>query len=455
MTAHYWCELAWLGGPRAAQGVVIAVDGDRIAAVCAGVPVRPERAVPLAGLTLPALANAHSHAFHRALRGRTHDGRGNFWTWRDLMYRVAARLDPDSYYRLARAAFAEMTLAGIGVVGEFHYVHHRPDGGVYDDPNAMGEAMVAAARDAGIRLTLLDTLYLHGGLDPAVDGGYEPLRPEQARFRDGSADRWTDRVETLATGASGPMTRVGAAVHSVRAVDPPSIKSAADWAHERGAPLHFHASEQPAENQQCLAVHGTTPVDVITKAGGLGPATTLVHATHADDRDQALMGEAGAYCCLCPSTERDLADGTGPSVSLVRHGVGLCLGSDSHATVDILAEARTVELDQRAATNDRGVFDVETLTSMATSGGYRSLGWPEGGRLEAGALADFATVGLGGVRMAGTGAANALASAIFAATSVDVHHLVVGGRTVVRDGKHTTVDVAAELASAISEVTAP
>ena len=146
--------------------------------------------MPLSGLTLPALANAHSHAFHRALRGRTHSGRGNFWTWRDLMYRVAARLDPDRYHRLARAVFAEMALAGIGVVGEFHYVHHRPDGDAYDDPGAMGKAVVAAARDAGIRLSFLDTLYLHGGLDPASDGGYGPLRPEQARFSDGSAERW-------------------------------------------------------------------------------------------------------------------------------------------------------------------------------------------------------------------------------------------------------------------------
>ena len=446
--------MAWLGGPRAAQGVVIAVDGDRISAVCGGVPVRPEGAIPLAGLTLPALANAHSHAFHRALRGRTHDGRGNFWTWRDLMYRVAARLDPDSYYRLARAAFAEMALAGIGVVGEFHYVHHRPDGGVYDDPNAMGAAMAAAARDAGIRLTLLDTLYLHGGLDPAQDGGYEPLRPEQVRFSDGSAERWADRVEALATTASGPMARVGAAVHSVRAVDPPSIKSAADWARERGAPLHFHASEQPAENQQCLAVHGMTPIGVIAEAGGLGPEVTLVHATHADERDQMLIGEAGAFCCLCPSTERDLADGIGPSVGLARHGAGLCLGSDSHATVDIHDEARMVELDQRAATNDRGVFDVEALTSMATSGGYQSLGWPDAGKLSEGALADFTTVGLDSVRMAGTNADTALAATIFAATSADVRHLVVGGRTVVRDGRHTTIDVAAGLASAISEVTA-
>ncbi len=455
MTAHYWCELAWLGGPRAAQGVVIAVDGDRITAVCGGVPVRPEGAVPLAGLTLPALANAHSHAFHRALRGRTHAGRGNFWTWRDLMYSVASRLDPDSYYRLARAAFAEMTLAGIGVVGEFHYVHHPSSGGNYDDPNAMGAAMVAAARDAGLRLTLLDTLYLHGGLDPALDGGYEPLRPEQTRFSDGGADRWVARVEALASAATGPVTRVGAAVHSVRAVDPPSIKMAADWAQQRGAPLHFHASEQPAENEQCLGVHGATPIEVIAQAGGLGSQTTLVHATHADDRDQALIGEASASCCLCPTTERDLADGIGPSVSLARHGARLCLGSDSHAAVDMFEEARTVELDQRAASNDRGVFGADALAAMATAGGYQSLGWPEGGRLEAGALADFATVGLDSVRLAGTDADSALAAAIFAAASADVHHLVVGGTTVVRDGRHTTIDVAAELAAAITEVTAP
>ena len=140
MTAQYWCELAWLGGSGAAEGVVITIDGDRITEVRAGVPACPPEALPLAGLTLPALANAHSHAFHRALRGRTHAGRGNFWTWRDLMYRVAARLDPDCYYRLARAVFAEMALAGIGVVGEFHYVHHRPGGGNYDDPDAMGRS---------------------------------------------------------------------------------------------------------------------------------------------------------------------------------------------------------------------------------------------------------------------------------------------------------------------------
>jgi len=455
MTARYWCERAWLGGPRAETGVVIEVEGDRIGSVAAGVRTRPEDAVPLAGLTLPALANAHSHAFHRALRGRTHCGRGNFWTWRDLMYRVAARLDPDRYYRLARAVFAEMALAGIGTVGEFHYVHHRPGGDAYDDPNAMGAVLVAAARDAGLRLTLLDTLYVHGGLDADSSRGHRPLRPEQARFSDGSAERWAERADGLAAAASGPAVRVGAAVHSVRAVDPASIKVAVDWARGRDAPLHFHASEQPAENEHCLAVHGRTPVEVIAEAGGLGPDTTLVHATHVTDQDRAIIGEAGAHCCFCPTTEHDLADGVGPAEALTRAGARLCVGSDSHAVVDLFAEARTVELDQRAASGDRGVFGVEDLAAMATAAGYRSLGWPDGGTLAAGALADFATVGLDSVRLAGTDGDNALAAVIFAATAADVRHLVVGGKAVVRKGRHTTVDVATELATAIAEVTAP
>ena len=451
MTVQYWCELAWLGGEHPERGVAITVDGDRIVDILAGVHPRPERAVPLRGLTLPALANAHSHAFHRALRGRTHAGRGTFWTWRDLMYRVAARLDPDCYYRLARAVFAEMALAGIGVVGEFHYVHHRPDGSPYDDPNSMGTALAAAARDAGVRLTLLDTLYLHGGLDPASDRGYGPLRCEQARFSDGSAERWAERVEALTAAVSGPAVRVGAAVHSVRAVDPASIKMAVDWARHRGAPLHFHASEQPAENEQCLAVLGQTPVEVIAQAGGLGPGTTLVHATHATERDRALIGGAGAYCCFCPTTEHDLADGVGPAEALTQAGAGLCVGSDSHAVIDLFEEVRAVELNQRAVTGDRGVFPVEALASMATAAGYRSLGWPDGGALEPGALADFATVGLDSVRLAGVGVDSALATMIFAATSADVRHLVVGGKTVVRGGAHTSIDAASELRAAIHE----
>ena len=205
----YWCELAWLGGPEAEPGVVIEVDRGGICAVTSGHSTPPPGTTPLRGLTIPALANAHSHAFHRALRSRTQGKRGTFWTWRDLMYRVASGLDPDNYYRLARAVFAEMAMAGIGVVGEFHYVHHRPGGGAYDDPNAMGVSLAAAAADAGIRLTLLDTLYLHGGFAPGTASGYAPLSEEQARFSDGSAEAWADRGGRPVHRHLGPENRGG------------------------------------------------------------------------------------------------------------------------------------------------------------------------------------------------------------------------------------------------------
>ncbi|MGI9644941.1 MAG: amidohydrolase family protein, partial [Ilumatobacteraceae bacterium] len=223
---RYWCEYAWLGGAEVASGVTIEVAGDRIAAVTDGADEPPDGSTKLSGLTLPALANAHSHAFHRALRGRTHGDRGSFWTWRDLMYSVAGRLDPESYGALARAVFAEMAQAGVGVLGEFHYVHHRPDGSPHDDPNAVGLALVDAARDVGIRLTLLDTLYLYGGFDAT---GHRPLQPEQLRFGDRGPEAWVERVDALHTDTADPLVVVGAAIHSVRAVDPTGIEAAAAW----------------------------------------------------------------------------------------------------------------------------------------------------------------------------------------------------------------------------------
>lgn len=454
MSNRYWCELAWLGGASAKPGVVIEVDGDRIAGVSPGHASPPSDAIKLSGLTLPALANAHSHAFHRAMRGRTQGGEGTFWTWRDLMYGVAANLDPHNYHRLARATFAEMALAGIGVVGEFHYVHHRPGGDPYDDPNAFGASLVAAARDAGVRLTLLDTLYLHGGLAPGSRSGYAPLLPEQARFGDGSVHAWRRRVDSLRASVPGPAARVGAAVHSVRAVDPPSIKMMARWARDRALPLHVHVSEQPAENEACVEVHGRTPTAMLSGAGALGPDTTLVHATHLSGDDIDLIGAARAGCCLCPTTERDLADGIGPSRSLAQAGSAFCVGSDSHAVIDILEEARAVEMGARVLTNRRGVHPTQTLAAIATVNGYRSLGWKDGGAIRPGYLADFTSITLDSVRLAGIDTPNVLDAVIFAASSTDVHHLVVGGRPVVVDGTHVSIDVAGELDSAIAKVVA-
>src|SRR5919197_1458515 len=278
----YWCQLAWIGAQAAAEGVVVDIDGERIVNVLTGIPRPPPGATRLDGITIPGLANAHSHAFQRALRGRTQSGRGDFWTWRDAMYELASRLDPDLYLPLARATYAEMALAGITCVGEFHYLHHEPDGARYADPNEMGEAMVVAARDAGIRITLLDACYLHGGIGQELAGA-------QRRFGDGDVNVWAERASELEHGQGA---RIGAAIHSVRAVDPDAAASVAAWAGERGAPLHAHVSEQPAENRACLEAYGATPTGVLAEAGALSGDFTAVHATHVTASDVDLLGRA-------------------------------------------------------------------------------------------------------------------------------------------------------------------
>lgn len=301
----FWCEQAWL--PTGVTGRVrILVDGGRLTAVTPGVDPAPGD-TRLPGLTLPGPANARGRAFHRALRGRTHADGGTFWTWRERMYAVAAHLDPNTYLALARAAYAEMALAGWTAVGEFHYLHHRPGGAVYDDPNALGRSLIQAAAEAGIRLTLLDTLYLAGGLDGE---GHRPLDEVQRRFSDGRVAAWAARTAAL---TNGPLVRHGRAVHSIRAVPIRSLREVAGLAD--GRPLHVHLSEQPAENEAALARSGLTPTGVLAEARLLGPDTTAVHATHLDDADIALLAGSGTGACFCPTTERDLADGIGPRLA--------------------------------------------------------------------------------------------------------------------------------------------
>ena len=439
--ATHWCEHAWLGDAtaEAQAGVALTIAEDRIVDVQTGVTSPPPGVERLVGLTMPGFANAHSHAFHRALRGRTQRAEGSFWTWRDQMYDLAARLDPDRLRALATAAFAEMALAGFTCVGEFHYLHHGTGGRPYAEPNAMAAALQEAAATAGVRLTLLDAGYLRGGFTEAPD-------EVQRRFVDPEAAAWATRVDAL---ASSPTVRIGAAVHSVRAVDPAGIEGVVAWADQRAAPLHAHVSEQPAENEQCLATHGCTPAELLARHGALHDRFTAVHATHVVDDDLARLGAAGATACLCPTTERDLADGVGPARRLADAGAALATGSDSHAVVDPFEEARAVELDERLRSLRRGTHRPGELLAMATGHGYRSLGWPEGGRIEAGALADLTTIGLDSVRLAGSDGAAVAAAAVFAATTADVRQVMVGGRVVVRDGRHVDLDVARELSRSI------
>ena len=353
------------------------------------------------------------------------------------MYDAARELDPDRYRALARATFAEMAIAGITVVGEFHYLHHDPAGDRYEDPNAMARAVIEAAREVGIRITLLDACYLHGGIG-------EPVDPQQRRFSDGDVERWIERVDEL---ADGPGLRIGAAIHSVRSVDPESAARVAEWVGER--PLHAHVSEQPAENEACQAAYGVSPTESLAAAGVLDRPFTAVHATHVSDHDVELLGTrgpAGGGCgvCLCPTTERDLADGVGPAKRLHDAGAVLTLGSDSNAVIDLFEEARAVELDERLAGGERGLHSPADLLRHATAGGYQSLGWDDAG-LQRGMLADLVTVGLDSVRLAGADRDQLPAALVFAATAADVRHVIVGGELIVRDGACVAVDAAAEL----------
>ncbi|MFJ2888453.1 formimidoylglutamate deiminase [Streptomyces sp. NPDC087305] len=435
----YWLEHAWLD-TNVEPGVALEVADGRITAVRTGVDTPPPGAEILRGLTLPGLANAHSHAFHRALRGTVQVGSGTFWTWREFMYSFADQLTPETYHALARAVYAEMALAGITAVGEFHYVHHAHGGTPYADPNAMGEALIAAASEAGIRITLLDTAYLSSGFG-------QPPNRHQLRFSDGSADAWAERSSLL---KERDHARIGAAIHSVRAVPARELATVARWAEERRAPLHVHLSEQTAENDACRTAHECTPTRLLADHGVLGPRTTGVHNTHLTDEDIALLGSTGTGTCMCPTTERDLADGIGPAVALQRAGSPLSLGSDSHAVIDLLEEARAMELNERLRTRTRGHWTAAALLRAASVDGHAALGWTDAGSLEAGALADFTTIALDSVRTAGPVPRLGAETAVFAATAADVRHTVVGGRHVVRDGAHTLVpNVPQALAQAV------
>ena len=456
MPVRRWhAELAWLPGRGVWSDVLIEASGERFTSVTCDVPAPPD-AVRLRGLTLPGLANAHSHAFHRALRGVTQADKGTFWTWREIMYSVAARLDPDNYFRLARAVYAEMALAGISCVGEFHYVHHQPSGAPYESPNAMGTALVAAAAEAGVRITLLDTCYLAGGLDR---DGVVPLSERQLRFGDGDGDGWAARMSEFSLdehGMLGPGARAGAAIHSVRAVPPEQMGPVVAWAHRYGAPLHVHLSEQLAENSACVAVYGVSPTRLLYDEEVLGPRTSVVHATHLSASDVRLLGGSQCYACICPTTERDLGDGLAPALELAESRCGLTLGSDSHAVIDMFEEARGVEFCERLARQSRGVFHAGDLLTAATTAGHASLGWPDGGDIAPGGWADLVTVRLDSVRTAGGAGDYAAETALFAATAADVGDVVIGGRDVVRDGAHLLVpDPGAELAAAIRALVLP
>jgi len=361
------CRAALVNG-EFAHDVRITVQDGMIAELAVGAP--PERDDTRLGLVAPGFVNAHSHAFHRVLRGRTHDGRGDFWAWRERMYDVAGALTPESYRDLAEKVFLEMRDAGYTAVGEFHYVHHRPSGAPYPD-HAMELALADAAVTAGIRLVLLDACYLRGGIG-------EDLSARQRRFADADVHAWLERWHGLRDAVAADPRRsglvtVGAAVHSVRAVTESDLAVVARDL-PASVPLHIHVSEQPAENSASLDAYGLTPTALLAETGLLRPSLAAVHATHLEDDDIRALGAAGVSIVMCPTTEADLGDGIGPAPELAAAGANLAIGSDQNAVIDPFAEMARLELDQRLRALRRGVFAPGQLWHAGSAGGAQALG---------------------------------------------------------------------------------
>lgn len=428
------------GGRVLLSGQWLLVDDEgRVAAIVDTPPADAER-IPLPGrVLLPGLVNGHSHAFQRVLRGRTEfldaeHPKDDFWSWRERMYLAAESLTPEEVFVASRQAFLEMALSGITTVGEFHYLHHAPDGTRYADPDTVAKEVIRAAREVGLRITLLRVAYARAGFN------VEP-NPRQRRFIDDSPDRALASIAALRSAYAGaPEVKVGLAPHSVRAV-PGEWLEAFRQVDEL---VHMHLAEQPLEIEACFAEHHRRPLELLADLGMLGPKFTAVHAIHLAKNEIALLGESRSTVCACPSTERNLGDGIVPADSLLVAGADISLGSDSHAGIDLLDEARQLEGHLRLLRSRRAVLDpvngrseglAERLFRSATRAGAHSLG-VEGGSLLEGEPADFFTVDLRHPSLAGIDSTSLLATLLVGTVRAQVLEVMVNGKWIVQDGHH-------------------
>jgi len=413
---------------------------------------------------LPGMVNAHSHAFQRVLRGQTEyrgsGQRDSFWTWRDKMYAAATRLSPEDIYDASCMAFLEMALSGITSVGEFHYLHHAPDGSAYEDANLLAREVIRAAGDIGLRIALLRVAYARSGFQ--VEGN-----PRQARFIESTSELYLKNLEALADSVRSPSVNegtltqralpdgrasdtawIGVAPHSVRAVPLNYLKDIIQYAKESDLKVHMHVAEQPAEVSACVEEYGRTPVALLQTEGLLSERFTAVHAIHVTPKAVASLAQTGAVVCACPTTERNLGDGVVPADEYLKRGVAVCLGTDSHAQIDLLEDARELEYHLRLQKLERAVLDDQSqdpglnsqrlaarLFECATVNGARSIGGPAGA-LETDMPADFFTVDLDDPSIAGASPANLLASIVFASSRSAVREVVVGGKPIVSEGRH-------------------
>jgi formimidoylglutamate deiminase len=393
---------------------------------------------------LPGLINCHSHSFQRVIRGRTEHrttaDRDTFWTWREAMYHAANRLSPEDIYRVARMAFLEMIKSGITTVGEFHYLHNAPDGSRYDNPNLLALDIVRAANEMGLRIGLLRTAYVRAGWQ-------KTFNPGQARFITAHPETFLKDTEALCGDISRSFKPgfvwLGIAPHSVRAVRADYLIEITKYAHEKKLPVHMHVAEQPSEIHECLAEHGLRPVELLEKCHVLDSFFTGIHAIHITEEEMKYLGSARAHVCACPTTERNLGDGTVPADRLGQAGVNICFGSDSNVQIDLLEDARLLEYHLRMNRLERAVLaassDREALAKRLFAGttgvGAAALKAP-GGSLELGRPADFFTVDLSDPSIAGAGHVSLLNNIVFSIERTAVRDVFVNGEAVIQDGHH-------------------
>ena len=440
----YRPELLYSNGRFIANaGVLVSEDG-RFLEAFEKTDTLSTRIVDLPGKALlPGFVNVHSHSFQRLIRGKSESrivSGKDFWSWRGTMYHAAGQLDPQDVYDVARMAFLEMVLAGTTTVGEFHYLHNAPDGRPYDDPNLLSKQVIAAAQSVGIRIVLLRTAYLRSGYEV-------PRDPGQIRFFE-TANEFLGNMGALIHDCSAAPSEVrfGIAPHSVRAVPLADLKKIAAWSRENKLPLHMHVAEQIAENVACLREYGSTPVQLLWKEKLLGPDFTAVHAIHIREDEIAMLAEADATICSCPTTERNLGDGIIAADRVMEAAIRVAFGSDSQAQIDPLEDARELDYHLRLQQQERAILDQtvdQTLASRlfecATGHGARALNLPGGG-LTPGSFADFFTVDLNDVSIAGHSAEDLLPIIVFALNRSAIRDVVVNGRFILRDQKHVLQD---------------
>jgi formimidoylglutamate deiminase len=412
-------------GGRVQKGAALTVRAGVVEAV--GEPAAGAVVVPLPGRALlPGMVSAHSHAFQRAIRGRTEHretSRDDFWTWREAMYAAAERLDAGDLYRVSKFCFLEMARAGLTAVGEFHYLHRDPAGKAYADPNELDLAVARAAQEVGLRVVLLRVAYARSGFGLAQN-------PRQKRFIESSPDEYLRNLHGLAK-----QVPVGAAPHSVRACPAEWIREIAAEARRQDWVLHLHVSEQPGEVEQCKAEHGTTPALLLEKLGAVHDRMTAVHAVHLTPEEISLLGKARANVCACPTTERNLGDGILRADKLLAARVALCVGSDSEVQLSPLEDARQLEYHLRLADLQRAILDTEPagpgglgakLYGIASAGGMRSLGL-QGGSLQPGEPADFVEVDLDDPSIAGANLDDLMANVVFSLERTALRGTYVAG----------------------------